>query len=1007
MDFSSDKIKVFLNELKKSMTVKQTEIKGFVYKECDYENLENLPKVDSSWKTFEEKDLWGGAPCRHFWFYNKFKTENETVFKLRTGMYGEGWGPGNPQFIIFLNGKMVYGMDYFHPDIIIDANTEYEMYIYAYTNDSTKMLEFNGFIAEINPLAEKLYYDIKVPFDVCEYLDEDDKNRINIMNYLKNTVNIIDLRIPGSRDFNASLKKADAYISREFYGEYCDSSEVSVIGIGHSHIDIAWLWTVQQTREKVLRTFSTVVSLMKYYPEYKFISSQAQLYEFVKEDAPQLYEEIKKLVAQGRWEIEGAMWVEADCNLSGGESLVRQILFGKRFFKSEFDKDCKVLWLPDVFGYCAALPQILQKSGVNKFVTSKISWNEGNTMPHDTFMWQGIDGTEILTYFLTGQDKKRGEKPVRYADYTGKVTAAQLAGTWERYQDKNISNEVLLPYGYGDGGGGSTAWMLEMGRRLEKGINGCPKFKFDTVTSFLDGLLKTTEKHKNVPKWVGELYLEYHRGTYTSMAKNKSNNRKCEFLYHNAELLSEMAGMLCGAEYPQDTINEGWKKILLNQFHDIIPGSSIKEVYDVSDREYSEVKVAGEAIVDGKCQAIARNIGSEGGLLVFNNTPFTQSGTVFVDGQAVYVEDIPANGYKVTNSVESKNKIKLSKNIMENAFFKVRFKDGDIVSIYDKKNCREVIKKGEKANELLAFEDFPKDWDAWEITNYYTEKMWKIDDVTAFEQIDYGEKAGFKVTKKFLNSEIVQEICLYANTPKIDFDTYINWKEAHILLKAAFPIDVHCDKATFDIQFGNVERPTHRNTSWDEAKFEVCAHKFADVAEDGYGVSLMNDCKYGYDVLGSTMRLTLLKSATYPNPDADKCEHRFTYSLYPHSGDFRQANTYAYAYALNNPLTALEIGAGKGELPSEFSFVGADCENIIIETVKKAEDSGEIIVRLYDSFKRRSTPKITFGFDVESAFVCDMMENKTEELEVKDNTVVLEVKPFEIVTLRVKRREVQ
>jgi len=340
--------------------------------------------------------------------------------------------------------------------------------------------------------------------------------------------------------------------------------------------------------------------------------------------------------------------------------------------------------------------------------------------------------------------------------------------------------------------------------------------------------------------------------------------------------------------------------------------------------------------------------------------------------------------------------------MMENKFFRVKFKNGDIVSIYDKQNEREVIKKGEKANTILAFEDFPKKWDAWEITNYYAEKMWEINDVVEFEAVNYGEKAGFKVVRKFQNSKIVQEICLHANTPRIDFDTYIDWKEAHILLKAAFPIDVHCDKATYDIQFGNVERSTHHNTSWDEAKFEVCAHKFAEVSEDGYGVSLINDCKYGYDTLGSTMRLTLLKSATYPNPEADKCEHYFTYSLYPHQGDFRKANTYAMAYEVNNPMYAMQIEKGSGKLPEEYSLVSTDCENIVIETVKKAEDSDRIIVRLYDCCKRRSAPVIKFGFNVKKAILTDMLENEITELSVKDNSVKIEVKPFEIITLSVE-----
>lgn len=1005
MDFSRDKIRVLLNELQKNIIFGRKELTGFLYKECEYKKGETLPKIDKTWKEFNKDSMWGGAPCRHCWFYKRFKAENETVLQLRNGTYGAGWAAGNPQFLIYLNGEVKYGMEYFHNEIKIDANTDYEMYIYAYTNDSAHKMEFYAYIAEISEAAERLYYDLSVPFEVCGYMDDDDKTFIEIMDFLKNTVNIIDLREPGSEQFYQTVIRATEYIETEFYGKYCGKNDIAVAAVGHSHIDVAWLWTVEQTREKVQRTFSSVVSMMKRYPEYKFLQSQAQLYEFVKEEAPSLYKEIKALISCGRWEAEGSMWVEADCNLSGGESLVRQILFGKRFFKKEFDKDCKILWLPDVFGYSAALPQILRKCGIDKFVTSKISWNETNTMPHDTFMWQGIDGTEIFTYFLTSQDKKKGEKPTRYADYTGKITPAQLQGTWERYSDKNLTDEVMLTYGYGDGGGGPTTWMLENGRRLAKGIKGCPTLKFDTAGSFLERLMKKCSKNISMPRWVGELYLEYHRGTYTSMAKNKRNNRKSEVLYHNAELLSVMDSVQNNAKYPQSEINEGWKKILLNQFHDIIPGSSIKEVYDVSDKEYAQIGESGEKIVRTGMENIAANINSDGGILVFNNTPFKRSGTVFVDGRAIYAADIPANGYKVIKETKTGNEVKLGKNTIENKFFRVRFEDGNIVSIYDKQNEREVIKKGEKANRLLAFEDFPKNWDAWEISNYYTEKMWEIDKAESTEEVCYGEKAGFKITRSFLSSKIVQEICLYANTPRIDFDTYIDWKESHILLKAAFPIDIHCDKATYDIQFGNVERPTHKNTSWDEAKFEVCAHKFADVSEYGYGVSLMNDCKYGYDISGSTMRLTLLKSAVYPNHEADKCEHRFVYSLYPHKGDFREANTYSAAYELNNPMYAMRLEKQTGKLPPEYSLVRTDCDNIIIETVKKAEDSDKIIVRLYDCCNCSSNPEIKFGFQVKSAAIADMLENETEEISVKDNSVKITVKPYEIITLSISREE--
>lgn len=1004
MDFSYDKIYVFLTKLKQNIIKNKREIEGFVYKPCGYKKGNVLPQVDETWTMLEAAQLWGGEKDAHFWFYKHFRTENETVFRLNTGLYGEGWGAGNPQFLVYLNGKMVYGMDYFHETIELDKNTDYDMYIYAYTNDAVKPLEFVGYVEEIDETVKKLYYDISVPLGVCAYLEETDKTYIDIINYLKTAVNIIDMRVVPSSEFSCSVKKASEYLERAFYDGFCGGSSCNVIGIGHSHIDVAWLWTVMQTREKVQRTFSSVVSMMKKYPEFKFMASTPQLYEFVRQEAPKLYDEIKELVRQGRWEFEGAMWVEADCNLPNGESLVRQILFGKRFFWQEFNKDCKILWLPDVFGYSAALPQIMKKSGIDIFVTSKINWNEANQMPHDTFMWQGIDGTEILAYLLTSQDKKRGKKPERYTTYTGLVTPSMVAGTWERYQDKSLNDEALLTYGYGDGGGGPAEWMIENGRRLQRGIKGSPGFRFNTVTSFFRKLEQSVAAAKTVPKWVGELYLEFHRGTYTSIAKNKRYNRKCEFLYHNAELLSMINTVLAGKKYPQEEINNGWKGILLNQFHDIIPGSSIKEVYDESDKLYDEILQRGEIVLNDARDFLIDNIKTNGGVLVFNSTPFSISGPVMVRGKIVHAEDIPANGFKVVQPIVDEGKIIISENRIENEFFVVDFVNGNISRIYDKMNSREIIKPGEYANTLIAFEDFPRDWDAWEISSYYEEKSWLINDVESIEKVDYGEKAGYKITRRFLNSNIVQEICLLGHTPRIDFDTYINWQEKHILLKAAFPIDVHTEKATYDIQFGNVERPTHRNTSWDEAKFEVCAHKFADVSENGYGVSLLNDCKYGYDVCGSTIRLTLLKSAAYPNFEADNGEHKFTYSLYPHKGGFVDADVVKQAYLLNNPFYAVSVKAKAGKFNDFYSFVNTDCDNVVAETVKKAEDDSGVVVRLYESANKRQKVKINFGFEIKRAALCNLMETETEELCVRDNSVICKLKPFEIITLKVESK---
>jgi alpha-mannosidase len=747
--------------------------------------------------------------------------------------------------------------------------------------------------------------------------------------------------------------------------------------------------------------------MMKEFPEYHFFSSQPQQLLYVKENDPELYEEIKKLVKEGRWQVDGAMWVEADCNLPSGESFVRQLILGKTFLREEFGVESNILWLPDVFGYSAALPQILQKAGVNRFVTSKISWNETNTLPCDVFNWRGIDGTEILSYFLTAQDYDPREKLRNGTTYNGEITPRQIRGTWERFQQKELHDEVINTFGYGDGGGGPTRTMMETGRRLAKGIPGCPTVTFDSAGNFLDRLEKSVSQSRFLPKWVGELYLEYHRGTYTSMAKNKRNNRKSEFLYENTELASVLDTVLCGAPYSREKIQEGWKNICLCQFHDVIPGSSIKEVYDDSDVIYAKLQADATEIKEKAENDLASQIKSEGGILVFNPSSFQNSDVVKVGDRYVYAKDIPAKGYKVIPAVyEDGSGVKKNETsrILENKFVKVKFdKNYNIISIYDKKAKREVVPKGQKANQLTAYEDIPRAYDAWEITNYYTEKSWDINDLTSVSPVNDGANVGFEIVRPFQNSTIRQKITLTAYSGRIDFQTTVDWKNDHILLKTAFPTDITSDKATYDIQYGNVERPTHYNTSWEQAKFEVCAHKFADLSEYNFGVSILNDCKYGHDIHDGVIRLSLIKSATNPNPAADKEVHHFTYAIFPHQGDFKTAGTIQQAYNLNNPMIAKEIAASSGSLPASYSLVTVDKENIFIEAVKLAEKSDDIIVRLYDAFDSTTKPTITFGFDVAKVESTNLLEEKGVELPVKDRSVTLPVKPFEIVTLKVTR----
>lgn len=1015
MIFIDKKIEAVCRELQKYISDTIIEVSDILYTPCEYKEIykdENIPDSALLWSTFE-KDMRIGGIDKHYWFKFKVKTPDcdrrtECVLSVITGK-NDDWDALNPQGLVYLNGKVVQGLDINHTEVVLDFNCEYEIWIYFYTGMYDCMVDFNASLCLNDKRIEKLYYDLSVPLEGTRYINPDSKDYLDTINTLNSAVQLLDLRVPKSDEFYKSIDAAIDYLDVNFYNGICGKSDITVNCIGHTHIDVAWLWTLAQTREKAQRSFATVINLMKQYPEYKFMSSQPQLYSYVKDSAPDLYKKIKKAVADGKWEVDGAMWLEADCNLTSGESLVRQIMFGKRFMKEEFGVDSKILWLPDVFGYSAAMPQILKKCGVDKFVTSKISWNETNKMPYDVFMWQGIDGTETFTSFLPARDSKPfGESDCedRYTTYNGYIRPSQVLGTWNRFQQKEYSNETIITFGWGDGGGGPTKDMLEQQKRLSYGLPGFPKTRIDFVKNYLSRLeasfFENSEKLKRMPKWVGELYLELHRGTYTSMAKNKKNNRKSELAYQRIETLS-VIDMLLGGQYPQEQINDGWQEILLNQFHDIIPGSSILEVYEDCDKAYAKILKNAESIQENKLENIKKHIKSNGGTLVYNPNGFEINGAVKVDGITAHVENVPAFGWCVIENPKITNCIKVSDNTIENKFFKLIFEKGKITSIYDKRNNREIVKQGHYANEIQVFEDFPKWYDAWEITNYYKEKMWTVDELVAKEIVSDGARAGLKQIWKYLNSTIEQTIWLYDDIDRIDFETTVDWKQEHMLVKAAFPIDVNAREATYDIQFGSLARPTHENTSWDAARFEVCAHKWADISDNGYGVSLLNDCKYGYNAEGSILKLTLLKCATYPNPKADKEVHNFTYSLYPHKGNAYTADTIRYAYELNQPLIAEKIGKTEGDIPDKFSLISCDNDDIIIETVKKAEDSNDMVIRMYESKNMRTRASLTFGVDFKNAYICDMLENEIEEIAAKGRTVTLDLCNFEIVTIKVKR----
>lgn len=1030
IEFLDKRVNNICNELKK-LTVKQRyETTHWLYKTGNFLRPENADEDPVPFEPFDCKTMHWYGPDIHYWFRADVTVPESFDGKplwLHVCTQIDEWDDGkNPQFLLFVDGKVTQGIDMNHRDVLLTrcakAGETYRLELQAYTG--ILHTEFNLIVdlREIDPEIQGLYYDLAVPLQAFPRLEPDGKPRRDLERVLNDAVNLLDLRHPYDGNFYQSVSEARAFLKQALYTDLAGDDDVIATCIGHTHIDVAWWWTVAQTREKVCRSFATVLKLMEEYPDYKFMSSQPQLYYFLKERYPELYEQIKKRVAEGRWEPEGGMWVEADCNLTSGESLVRQFLYGKRFFKEEFGVDNRILWLPDVFGYSGALPQIMAKCGIDYFMTTKLAWNQFNKMPYDTFRWRGIDGTEILTHLITTLGVGQDEKDF-FTTYNGMLHPDAILGGWHRYQQKDINNDILISYGYGDGGGGPTREMLETSSRMDKGIEGVPKVRQAFARTYFDELKERVEGNKRLPTWEGELYFEYHRGTYTSMARNKRSNRKAELHMMDLELLGVLADPKVA--YPDAELDGLWHGILINQFHDILPGSSIHEVYEVTKKEYEEMEAQISVLTDERVRALIR----EGeGVTVLNTTGFErddvvelgdcdaealldENGSVYPvqqtrKGAVAFVKDLPSKGYKTFGKVsagEEKRPFCLSpdSHALETPFYQVVFdKNGCIGQIYDKENDRNVLKPGEAGNLMRVYEDKPIYYDNWDVDIYYTEKFWDVTDLRGFSWVEMGPvRATLRLERQFSHSTITQEIHFYANLRRIDFETTVDWKEHQSLLKVHFPVDVHTDEATFEIQYGNVTRKTHRNTSWDKARFESCGQKWMDVSEGHYGVSLLNDCKYGHSVKDSCIGLTLIKSGTEPNPTTDQEMHFFTYSLYPHAETWKAAGTVPQAFFLNQPALV-----SKGGKPGEsFSLASLNVPNVVLETVKKAEDGDGVILRMYECENARTPVTLTFNRPFASAESCNCLEEPDgEPVKVDGNKVSFLVKPFEIKTVRIR-----
>lgn len=994
-----------------------------------------VPDQIENWDKIKTGDRWEGRD-RYLWMQQKIYIPKEWKGRRALGIFDFGkTGAGNNsgfEAMCYINGKPYQGVDANHMEVFFpeelygsDFQLTFRLWSGLEGGGKPSVQEHQIKRADLAWLDEKtddLYYFGKMILDTIAQMEKGEPLKYELRAALDSACHCIDWSYPGSGVFYETVHQADDVLNEKIAG-MDKQSLVNVYCVGHTHIDMAWLWRLKHTHEKASRSFSTVLRMMEMFPEYIFLQTQPQLYQYIKEDFPEIYEEIKKRVSQGRWETDGGMWVEADCNLTSGESLTRQILIGSRFIKEEFGKDVEYLWLPDVFGYSWALPQILKKSGIDMFMTTKISWNQYNRMPHDTFRWKGMDGTEVLTHFITTPEPWN-EPDSWFYTYNGLLTARTVKGVWESYSEKEMNRDLLISFGYGDGGGGVNRDLLEQRRRLDK-IPGLPNVKNSTAGEYFRKLKQTVkDTNQYVHTWDGELYLEYHRGTYTSQGYNKYMNRKMELLYRKAEWLTAMQAVAENRleTARQEELTKGWKMILTNQFHDIIPGSSIHEVYEDCRRDYEAIRTIGEEVVaDYRQRALT---GCEDRYVVYNDSGWKQDALAVVhrsgkepgiftdeagnplftqqveDKYYVQVKDLPPMGYQTVLFQKGKEQdensaFTVDAKHIETPFYSVCLNDyGQMTRLYDKQQEREILAYGERGNVLQVFEDKPLDNDAWDIDIFYQQKMREITDLTAFEVTQCGPLClTVHMEWKYMQTSISQDMKFYSMDRRIDFKTDVDFHERQQLLKAAFTVDIRSTFATYDIQYGNVRRPNHWNTSWDQARFESVGHRFADLSERDYGVALLNDCKYGYDIKDNVMRISLLRSGLQPDHLQDQGRHQFTYALLPHSGDFVEGHVVESAHRLNNPLDVFE-----GAAPSASgSFFTLNNDQVEIDAVKKSEDGRHLVVRFHDFAGARQKVTLKPSFTYRAWAESDLMERPVAEFTASD--IVMELHPYEIKTV--------
>jgi len=991
---------------------------------------------DSAWAAVHVGERWGHGPS---WFRRWVEIpvsvggNDIRGARIRLGLRANG----SAQIRVYFNGALV--------EMTPDDNTQQPILLTAKAEPGMKVL-----VAINNPVATGATWldtaallvdypqgrpdpgliasEIRSAYFLNSASPEGESQRREQLDAAVKAIDFSPLDHGEEPAFEKSLQAAQEKLNP--LGEW--AKQFTVPAVGQSHIDMAWLWPWTETVEVVRNTFNSALQLMRQYPDFYYTQSSAAAFLWMEEKYPALFQEIQRRVKEGRWEIVGGMWVEPDFNLPSGESLVRQVVMGKRYVQEKFGVDVKIGWNPDSFGFSWQLPQIYKRSGIDYFMTWKLSSNEFSQFPYKLFWWESPDGSRVLSFF-----------PRPLGDH---FDPARVSRDVADYHQRAGLTNIMFCYGIGDHGGGPTRNVLDNMLRWQKGPNIFPQLTFSTAQSFFDDVIKNQDQLK-IPVWQNELYFQHHRGVFTTQAETKKRMRHSEELLLNAEKFSSLA-MLEGQPYPQPQFEDNWQKVLFNQFHDILPGSSIGINYVDAARALHEVSLSGHKILAHSLDTLAARINTQGAgvpVVIFNPLSWTRTSITEVKAQfpsevadvvvrdasgavlpsaiisrddithtvkvRLLAKNVPGMGYSVIHLASvpkrapAKTALAASIDGMENEFLRIIVDShtGCITSLVNKQDGREELAPGACANLLQTFVDKPRSSDAWNIDWDFEKQMWNLTDAEEVKLIENTPvRAVIRVKKKFQSSSFVQDICMYPGVPRVDVNMQADWHEQHILLKVAFPVSVESKFATYEIPYGNIQRPTTRDTIEEKAMFEVPAQRWGDLSDPQHGLSILNDCKYGYDAKGNVIRLSLLRSPTSPDPHADQGLHEFTYALYPHVGDWKAGETERRGYELNFPLIPVTAVPHAGIWPASQSLVEIEPGNVILTAMKKAEDSNALVLRFFEFEGKSSQVRLCFPAAATQAWQVNLLEKQDAPLTLREGgkETTLTVHPYEIVTVK-------